>query len=331
MSVDYCPGCLKENFRGFCTRCRRALFDGTNVSPILPFSRPEYNQYRIQSKGRISISGVQTKHLMKLVGTELQLTEEGGEFILKPIPHGPFESMEYIPVNEHVTMQIAKQIFRLRTAECAIVFFDDRTPAFLTRRFDIMPGGRRLLQEDFAQIAGKSEDRDGKNYKYDLSYEEMAELMERYVSAYSIEIEEFFRRVAFNYLLGNGDAHLKNFSLIRNEQFGDYRLTPAYDLLNTQLHVPGETDMALELFTGGYETESYKVNAKHCYDDFYEFGTKIGIKKIRVERFLSDIVAHREEIIQMLARTLLPDEIRDQYLRLVDNRTERLKYSLSRQ
>ena len=82
----------------------------------------------------------------------------------------------------------------------------------------------KTLQEDFAQIAERTEETHGKNYKYDFSYEEMAELLKRYVNAYSIEVEKYFNIIFFNYLFSNGDSHLKNFSLFRNEKYGDYLL-----------------------------------------------------------------------------------------------------------
>ena len=111
-----------------------------------------------------------------------------------------------------------------------------------------MENGNKLLQEDFAQLANRSEENAGKNYKYDYSYEEMAELMKRYVAAYPVEIEKLYSLIIFNYLICNGDAHLKNFSLFRNEQFGDYTLTPAYDLMNSRIHINIEPDTSLDLF-----------------------------------------------------------------------------------
>lgn len=50
-----------------------------------------------------------------------------------------------------------------------------------------------------------------------------------------VDMKRFFELVVFNYIYANGDAHLKNFSLIRQGE--DFRLTPAYDLLNTALHI----------------------------------------------------------------------------------------------
>ena len=71
-------------------------------------------------------------------------------------------------------------------------------------------------------------------------------------------MERFYKVILFNYLFSNGDAHLKNFSLIQTK-FGDFRLSPAYDLLCTYLNTPNEPAMTLDLFSGDYYSDSYNV------------------------------------------------------------------------
>ncbi len=328
-SLNACPGCLKNSFPTYCNPCRRKLFGGQNVNHILTFTRPEYNQRKTRASGeRISISGVQTKHSLKLEKRQLILVEHGGEYILKPIPNGPYENLDEVPANEHLTMQIAAQVFDIRTAENALVFFPDGKPAYITRRFDVMPDGRKISQEDFAQLGEKSEEKDGKNYKYDLSYEEIAELLRKYVKAYPVQVEEFFYLVLFNYFVQNGDAHLKNFSLTRSEEYGDSLLTPAYDLMNTRIHVPNETDMALPLFKGGFNTESFNINGKHCQDDFTEFAKRIGMKEERImlfiERFGDYVI---EKIQDLVDRSFLSNPLKETYVNLVKERLKRFAYS----
>jgi len=154
MSISHCPSCLKPGYTEFCNLCRKKLFGGKKVSPILPFSRPEYNHRRVEHGDRISISGVQSKYSLKLLGTVLELTETGGEYILKPFVPGELENMSSMPANEHITMQMARRIFGLDIAENALVFFsDDKTPAYLTKRFDVLANGTKIQQEDFAQIS----------------------------------------------------------------------------------------------------------------------------------------------------------------------------------
>ncbi len=169
------------------------------------------------------------------------------------------QNVDQVPANEHLTMQIAKQVYGINTAENAMIFFQDGTPAYITRRFDVKDhvaglAGKRGT-EDFATLAGKTKDNAGPDFKYDYSYEEIGLLIRRYVPAWRVEIEKLFSLVVFNYLFSNGDAHLKNFSLLESSK-GDYLLSPAYDLLNTRLHID-DTDFALQkgLFLDNYKSE----------------------------------------------------------------------------
>jgi serine/threonine-protein kinase HipA len=328
MNISRCPSCLKPGYTEFCNSCRKKLFGGQKVSPILPFSRPEYNHRRFEHGDRISISGVQSKYSLKLRGTILELTETGGEYILKPFVSGELENMSSMPANEHITMQMAKRIFGLDIAENALVFFrDDKTPAYLTKRFDVVGEGKKLQQEDFAQISQASEETNGRNYKYDFSYEKIAALMKEYVSAYSVEVEKFFRIIVFNYLVHNGDAHLKNFSLYRNPAMNAYTLTPAYDLLNTRMHLPTETALALDLFESDFETESYKVNGFYARDDFFEFGVRIQISQSRLNRFLDEMADREGDMCEMLDSSYLDDPLKARYKEMIKERISALKYS----
>lgn len=320
-----CNGCLKNGIEGFCPRCKKELFGGKNVSSILNFSRPQFNELKLERSQKLSISGVQIKHSLKLENSELIMTEKGGEYILKPIPSGTFQYLNQTPANEHVTMQIASQVFKIETAKNTLIKFSDGELAYIVKRFDIKPDGTKYLQEDFAQIAQKTEENSGTNYKYDFSYEEIAGLMKKNVAAYPVEVEKYFRLVLFNYLICNGDAHLKNFSLYRNDEFGDYLLTPAYDLLNTSIHVPNESDTALELFKDGFMAESYKAGSKSTTDDFFEFGKRIGMRDSRVENTLKEFSEKYDRIKLLIEKSFLNDEMKSLYLTNVQNRMERIQ------
>jgi serine/threonine-protein kinase HipA len=281
-----CPGCFKEGEKEYCIRCRRVLFEGKKVSSTLPFNSPykEPSDLFLDHTKKISISGVQVKYSLKLQENKLILTDTGGEYILKPIPTGQFKNLEQAPANEHLTMQIARQVYKFNVPGNAIIFFKDGAPAYLVKRFDKDPAARlpdgkggKLQQEDFAQLGQMSSETHGINYKYDLSYEEIGDLIKQYISTYMIELEKFFRLVIFNYIFSNGDAHVKNFSAIRTAQ-GDYVLTPVYDLLCTRIHSPVESDMALSLFKDGF-TEAYEAFGFYTYTDFHHFGKGLGIKE----------------------------------------------------
>ena len=182
--------------------------------------------YQEQTK-RLSISGVQLKYSLKLIGKELVLTDRGGEYILKPIPPSMLIALpDQAPENEHLTMQIANHLFKIPVADNALIYFKEGAPAYITRRFDVKPDRTKYQQEDFAQISGSTKKSKGDNYKYEGTYEDIGKLIKSNVAAYRPVMESFFKVVLFNYIFSNGDAHLKNFSLIQTD-FGDYTLSKA--------------------------------------------------------------------------------------------------------
>ena len=184
-----CLGCYKENkdnIEGYCLNCRKKLFDGKKVSHILNFDPPKesnYKDYQNKTK-KLSISGVQLKYSMILDGKELKLTETGGQYILKPIPNADhILNKDQAPENEHLTMQIAAQVFGIETAENALIYFKDGSPAYITKRFDIKPEVGKYLQEDMAQASGKARQSHGENFKYQGTYEDVGALITEQVSA----------------------------------------------------------------------------------------------------------------------------------------------------
>jgi serine/threonine-protein kinase HipA len=277
----------------------RLLWGGRRVAPVLPFEQKLFAEFRRAAAPRISLSGVQDKISLRLVEGALAPTDRDGEFILKPVPRaltGTLELLGDVPANEHVTMQIAAQVFGLRTAACGLAFFPDGEPAYLVRRFDRESAtGRRLAQEDFGQLAGKSRATHGENYKYDGTHEELGRLLRQYCPAWKVESERLFAQIAFNYVCSNGDAHLKNFSLLETP-FGDSALSPAYDLLCTSLHLPKESRTALEFFDD-FTTPSFEAN---------------GFAK-RAEAILNRFASERPAVEALLDRSLLSPEARARY------------------
>jgi serine/threonine-protein kinase HipA len=224
-------------------------------------------------------------------------------------------------------MQIASQVFGISTAENTLIYFRDSKPAYLVKRFDVRPDGGKWLQEDFAQIKQVSKVTGGENYKYEGSYEEIGRLIKDYCSAWRVEVERFFRLVVFNYLFSNGDAHLKNFSLIHT-QFGDFRLSPAYDLLCTYLHTPSEPAMALDLFADGFTTQAYDLLGFYCYNDFYDFGIRLNILPNRITKLLDAFLNKSEKVEKMIKNSFLSDELKEIYHQQYENRLKGLSYKL---
>lgn len=303
-----CLGCYKKIEKNeYCLSCRKKLFDGKRVSTLLEFDKPtaeNISMYNEHSK-RMSISGVQLKYSLKLVGDKLELCEKNGQYIIKPIPTADhLEMMDDAPENEHLTMQIASQIFKIKTAQNALIYFKDGTPAYITKRFDVKEDGTKYIQEDFAQITNRTKETHGESYKYEGSYLEIGELIKKYVPASMIAIENFFKIVLFNYVFSNGDAHLKNFSLIRND-LDEMELSPSYDLMSTIIHTPGERDTALDLYDKDHESVYYSTYGHYGRMEFIEFAKRLGIVEVRYLRIIDEIVDKKNTIIQFLDNSFL--------------------------
>ncbi len=281
----------------------------------LDFSVSDLNLPATRDKTlRASISGVQDKVQLKCVRGRYIVVESGGDYILKPIPRNTSAELAAdIPANEAVTMDIAGRVFGIHVAEHGLVEMKDGEKAYLTRRFD-RRGGERIQQEDFCQLAGRSPETHGENYKYDASYEELADLMRRFCPAAAVENPKVFFIILFNYVFANGDAHLKNFSLYRSAQ-GDYVLTPAYDLLNTSVHFPGEpTATGLDFFADGHFTSAYETLGFYSSVDFIELGRAFGVAEDEVREQIALFAEHRTAVERMLAASALSDETKARYL-----------------
>jgi serine/threonine-protein kinase HipA len=330
MKIENCPGLLIENFSEYSPLFLRRMFNGRKVSHILPYNAPEIDEQDqkkfMQNRKRISISGVQEKYSVILEKNNLRLTEEKeqGTYILKPKPGG-LQKRTMAPANEHVTMQIANQVYKIKTAENGLVFFSNDEPAYLTKRFDVADDGSKLGKEDFASLAGKTEENAGHNFKYDYSYEGIADLIKHYVAAWKIEIEKIYNLVVFNFLFSNGDAHLKNFSLLETKN-GDYVLSPAYDLLDTRIHVDEEGFFALsdELFKEWHWSDCRIKNIQQhpCKEDFLEFGKIIGIGERRVKKLLEPFLLKQKRVEDLVKKSFLDEDTKAQYLSHYHERLE---------
>jgi serine/threonine-protein kinase HipA len=143
------------------------MFNGR--TPVLNLEKKEFETFRYDFIDHFSISGVQDKISLKLDKNYLVPTDKQGEFILKPVPVQPVpEFQNDIPANEHLTMQIARQVFKIDTAENALISFKDGEPAYITKRFDIRDGNK-IRQEDFCQLGGRSPEENGTQFKYEVT------------------------------------------------------------------------------------------------------------------------------------------------------------------
>ncbi|MEM6769169.1 MAG: HipA domain-containing protein [Bacteroidota bacterium] len=329
MKVKVCPGTLQGGYTSYSPKCLKSMFSGKKVDHILPYPSPGKNddttEAFIENRKRISISGVQEKMSLLLDGNVLRLTqkEEQGDYILKPIPRDLLRVSE-VPANEHLTMQIAEQVYGIEVAKNAMIFFEDDEPAYLTNRFDVQADKSKKSVEDFATLAGKSNVKGGSNFKYDYSYEEIGELIRKYIPAWRVEMEKFYQVVLFNYLFSNGDAHLKNFSVIETTR-GDFKLSPMYDLINTRLHVK-DTDFALSkgLFKDEFKSDRYQGTGSPGKADFMAFGKRLGIRETRVDKIFGAFAHPKEEVPILVRNSFLSGKSKRGYLQMYRTKLNKL-------
>ena len=311
LTIHNCPGTLSEGFQTYSRTALNRVFDGKKVSHVLPYASPHSNDDSDQSftdnRKRLSISGVQEKFSVVQVKNTLRLTQKGerGTHILKPIP-GAGKNPEYMPANEHLTMQIARQVFGIEIAENAIIFFKDHAPAYITKRFDVRGDGSKWAQEDFASLAERTPQTHGDNYKYNGNYLFVFHLLKKHVPAYPVEAPKLFKLLLFNYLMSNGDAHFKNFSLIETS-LGDFKLSPAYDLLNSRIHID---DRDFALTEGLLPPQDTKGKVR---EQFVVLGEKAGIPKQVVEKTISLMTNNSEQVKQLISQSFLSKRLKRNY------------------
>ena len=305
-------------------RVLKTLFFGKQVSPYLDFSIKGLNKSgeAIAAAQRISVSGVQEKFPAVIDGGKIRLSQDGerSTHILKPAPWDEtIATRRHIPANEHLTMQIAARVYGIQTAANGLCVSSDGQLVYITRRFDILPDGAKAEMEDFASVCGRNEQTDGTHFKYSGTYEDIAVGIRKYVSSWMVDMERFFNLVVFNYIYGNGDDHFKNFSLIRQGE--EYRLAPAYDLLNTRLHMHGD-DFGLDggLSLNMFRSDEYNRTGHPCRADFDQFASLIGIVPVRSAKILDRYMTVPEETLSLLHESFLPEKMQRSYLRIVKER-----------
>lgn len=321
--ITHCPGTLAEGYSTYSRKCLTKMFKGKKVDHILAYDSPlanaDVDELFDSNRKRISISGVQEKFSVLLEKNRLRLATDGeqGEYILKPIP-AIGKRLDQMPANEHLTMQIAKQVFKIETAENALVFFKNGEAAYLTKRFDLVADGSKLAQEDFASLAKRTPQTHGDNYKYAGNYLELFNLLRNSVTAYLPEASKLLRLIIFNYLFSNGDAHFKNFSLIETA-LGDFKLSPAYDLLNSRIHIEDQTfalsdGLLPRHLAQGKVIDQFKILAKEA-----------DIKSVIFDKILKDMLSGNEQVEKLIFSSFLDKKTQRNYWQSYQGRLKQLK------
>jgi serine/threonine-protein kinase HipA len=282
-------------------RCTRRLF-GTRRLPAIDVELDKLHTFGLAMVGRTSLSGVQRKISLGLDARRmtLQVAVERARYLLKPAS----EVFPHLPENEHVTMRLAA-LCRIPIPECGLLRLVDGSLAYIVARFDRPPDGGKLRQEDFCQLALRSP-----KDKYEGSAELCARLVRRHAAEPLIQQLMLFRLVLFGWWTGNGDMHLKNFSLLADRD-GRHLLSPGYDLLCTRLVIEGDP---LALPVGGKRDGITRRTWR-------DYGAYCELPPATVDRELGALAAAVEPARHLLARSPLPDDMKAAYTALIEERS----------
>lgn len=270
----------------------------------LSFSLKDLPEIAIQNiVGQLSISGVQRKISLVKKNDIFEATNTGGEYILKPAD----SVWDQVPENEHLCMSLAYD-FNINVPENMLVKLADESRAYVVKRFD-REKKVKFPVEDFCQVLNLSS-----VSKYSGSYENIVKGINLYSSAPGLDKIIFFRMLIFNFLICNNDAHYKNFSLIDIGK--GYRLSPAYDLVNTFLILANpREEFALSL--------SGKKNGIKV-DDFIQFSEYMDLPEKVVSIEFERISKTKDQFIKLINKSFLTDEKKKQFQALYSGRFSKL-------
>lgn len=300
ITYEACEG--KYSLRGL-KKLSRSLMDLQN----LPYTASDQILEAAARAPKMSIQGVQPK-LSAVLNTRksrFEIVDTGGRYILKP--QNP--QYRHLPENEDLSMRLAAAA-GISVPLHGLVYSKDDSLTYFIRRFDRV-GKKKIAVEDFSQLLGLSRDA-----KYDASMEKVGQVIDRYCTFPAVEKIKLFRLTIINFLIGNEDMHVKNFSLMTRD--GKVEFTPAYDILNTTMVLASpKEEIALPV-----KGKKRKLDSEILVD---YFGLdRLKLKPKIISSLLDDLKKAAPVWEKLISVSFLPDEAKKKYRLLLESRWRRL-------
>ncbi|WP_436877240.1 type II toxin-antitoxin system HipA family toxin [Siccibacter turicensis] len=323
----------RDEAAGYSARGLKRLTGSGRASPQLPFTRSEFISELPKVQAGMSISGYQPKLQMVPEKGIFSVVEHQGEYILKPSP----AEFPFLAENEHATMNLMARL-GFDVPPHGLVRFAKAQPdepeeyAFVIRRYDRDQQGNALHQEqldaamDIGEKYGKTA-ADGKQY---VSYEQLATFLLANVNdnlAFKIDL---FRRIAYAYLLGNNDMHLRNFGLIL-PPLGKPELAPIYDFVSVAPYSPvfNSGFLALPLLRceegDGELAPGMKTQyGEYLGKDFLVLGEAMGLAKPVVLRLFAQMLSEAKTVEAVYRASFMPAGDSERVLQCYQQRLKRM-------
>lgn len=276
----------------------------------LPLTVEQQKEQAIARAGKMSIQGVQIKlsAILNKKNSHFEIVDSHGDYILKT----QNTSYPEMPENEALTMSLAETI-GLKVPVHGLVYGVDGKFIYFIKRFDRLSKNKKVAMEDFAQLLGFDRDT-----KYNSSMEQVIDVIGKYCTFPKVEFVTLLKLTLFNFLVGNEDMHLKNFSLITRD--GKTTLSPAYDLLNTTIAMaqPSE-EMALPL-----KGRKSRLTSSNFLDYFAK--DRLGLNQKIIDQVCEDIKSQLSHWREMIVHSFLSAGMKKKYLKVLSERARRLGF-----
>ena len=311
--ISYCLSCgkpLKDNEKNYHQACLKRLINAVDEQD---FDIPKLDELiKEQIEKGNTVPGVQKKLSATLQNSCTSRKKTISNHSMSYIIKFPSVELPYITEMENLVMNMA-EVCRIKTVDHALYLTKDNQYIYLTKRID-KEDGKHYPMEDFCQLSQRlTED------KYKGSYESLGYILDKYSSQPIADKTELLYRILFCYITGNNDMHLKNFSLISKDN-KNFKLSPAYDLLNVSLINPDDKEeMALTI-----NGKKKNIGRK----DFIRLIEKYKISEKVYNGLVKVLVSFQMKIEELIDHALISEELKVAFKEQINKRLQLLEQRL---
>ena len=305
----YCYLPLDKTELDYHTKCSKAFY-GSKYAPVLPYQLSEMEKLAKEAAQlSITVPGVQPKLSLGWLKTDLEDGHLGrltimnaldGNYILKP-QNSLYPQM---PENEHLSMKLA-ELFKIDVVPVSMIRLQSGELCFITKRIDRNSDGSKNHMIDFLQILELAD-------KYKGTTEALGNIIGELSVNTLFDKLRFFESIVFNFIIGNNDMHLKNYSMLLSEI--GWILSPFYDLLNVKMILPNDKEDTALLLGGK------KENFKKGYFD--QLALVLNLNEKQTKGVYKKLQKWLPLAIQLIEISFLEAEFQESYKKLI---TERAK------
>lgn len=308
----------------------------------LPYSTKEQRKEAATRATKLSLQGLQAKlsAILDLRQQTFVFVDKGGRYILKP----ESDTWPELPANEAISMTLAER-FDIEVPVHGLVHTKDDGFTYFIKRFDrtshsltvsreassretsfrdrdpykgnayihdeLHWPSNKLAVEDFAQLSNND-----RETKYSSSVEEVIKIIDNFATFPRVEYIKLWRRILFNFVIGNEDMHLKNYSLIN--QNNKWQLAPAYDFLNTTIAIGNPKEESALPING----RKNKLRKQDFID--YLAAKRLGLTAKIINSIMAELEALKPIFIELIGKSYLTSPMKEAYTSLVKERYDRL-------